>query len=161
MAAVQSGKAKDIWDAHKRKLTEHWSVDFGRLFEFAGGGKTEVAQAKLYGSRPPPNDSLWLAAERKGFQVTVFDRNLFGKEKKVDGQIITDMMEDSFTHMDPTKDEITLVSGDADYVPTIQNLMNRGFRFYVVFWSNAAVELRETCTQFVPIDQYLDHLRLR
>jgi hypothetical protein len=32
-----------------------------------------IGRAVLYGSRPPPNDSLWAATERKGFEVVVHD----------------------------------------------------------------------------------------
>lgn len=159
VAAVASGKARNVWDAHQRRLTESWKMDFGRLLEFAGGGTEDVAKAKLYGSKPPPNDSLWTAAKHNGFEVIVFERNAFGKEKKVDGQIITDMMQDSFQVIRPGQDEITLVSGDADYVPTIQNLKGRGFAFHVVFWSNAAKELREVASRYIELDAYHGHLK--
>jgi len=91
----------------------------------------------------------------------VFNRNAFGKEKKVDGQIMTDIMEDSFTCIRPAGDEITLVSGDADYIPTIENLKKRGFKFHVVFWNHAAMELKAVCSRFVSLDPYLDHLKLK
>ncbi len=68
----------------------------------------------LYGSKPPPNDSLWIAAKRQGFEVVVHELNPYsGREKKVDTNVATDITPDSFELMQPTRDEITLVAGDA------------------------------------------------
>lgn len=160
VSAVQSGMAPDIWTATEHKILDFgWKIDFGRLFEFAGGDKSDVGRAVLYGSRPPKNDSLWMMAERKGFEVVVQDRNLSNKEKKIDTSIATDIVADSYELMDPTKDEVTLVAGDSDYVPTVERVIKRGFKFYVAFWNHASRELREACTTFFPMDPHLDHLR--
>jgi uncharacterized LabA/DUF88 family protein len=113
----------------------------------------------LFGSRPPPDDSLWGAAKRKGFEPVVYDRNIANKEKKIDTDIVATMMEDSFTLVDPKTDEITLVSGDADYVPAIEKLKNRDIVVHVVFWSHAARELKEVASKFIDLDPYLDHLK--
>ena len=160
VCAVEAGSAPDIWTAQDNRITERWNVDFGRLFEFAGGDTSEVGRAVLYGSRPPPNDSLWDAARRKGFEVVVFDRNIANREKKVDTQIATDIVADSYELMNPDVDEITLVAGDADYVPTVERMIRRGFRFYVVFWDHASKELKRACTKFISLNPYLEHLRL-
>jgi hypothetical protein len=59
--------APDIWTAQKEKISDYgWKLDFGRLYEFAGGQASEVGRAVLFGSRPPPNDTLWEAARAKG-----------------------------------------------------------------------------------------------
>lgn len=119
VAAVQRGMAPDIWTAQDQRICDgSWKMDFGRLFEFAGGDSSEVGRAVLYGSRPPPNDALWELAKRKGFEPIIYDRNENNREKKVDTSIATDITADSFELMDPKRDEITLVAGDADYVPT-------------------------------------------
>jgi hypothetical protein len=68
---------------------------------------------------------------------------------------------DAYELMDPSRDEITLVAGDADYVPTIQRLRGRSFRFDVCFWDHAAREIKEAASHFVSLNPYLDHLRLR
>jgi len=81
VCAVEKGIALDIWTAQQKDISAKWSIDFGRLFEFAGG-ETSVGRATLYGSKPPRNDSLWKAAEKNGFKVIVFDRNIANKEKK-------------------------------------------------------------------------------
>ena len=163
VAAVASGAAPDIWTAQQDRICDYgWKLDFGRLLQFAGGELKDIGRAVLYGSKPPPNDSLWKAAEQQGFEVVVHDRSKFsGKEKKVDTNIATDITADSFELMDSQKDEITLVAGDVDYVPTVDRLRSRGFRFEVCFWDHAAKELREACTNFVSLNAYLEHLRLK
>ena len=74
VAAVQHGMAPDIVTAMNGNILDYnWKLDFGRLFQFAGGRKEDVKRAVLYGSRPPENDSLWEIARRKGFEVVVHD----------------------------------------------------------------------------------------
>lgn len=161
VAAVAHGMAPDIFTAQEYRITDQgWRVDFGKLLQFAGGNRSDIGRAVLYGSRPPPNDSLWVAAERQGFEVVVHDKNLKGKEKKVDTNIATDVVYDALKLMDPGKDEITLVAGDSDYVPTVAKLKEEGFRFYVVFWDHAARELREVSTRFTSLNPHLEYLRL-
>jgi uncharacterized LabA/DUF88 family protein len=160
VSAVAKGMAPNIWTAQKERICDHsWRIDFGKLFHFAGGESYEVKKAMLFGSRPPPDDSLWGAAKRKGFEPVVYDRNIANKEKKIDTDIVATMMEDSFTLVDPKTDEITLVSGDADYVPAIEKLKNRDIVVHVVFWSHAARELKEVASKFIDLDPYLDHLK--
>jgi len=161
VAAAANGLAPDIWAAMDQRICDNsWKIDFGRLFGFAGGEKSDVGKAVLFGSRPPQNDSLWKAAERQGFEVVVHDRNIRNKEKKVDTSIATAIVADSYELMKPGQDEVTLVSGDADYVPTVEQLVGRGFKFHVVFWDHAARELRDAATDFISLNQYLEHLNL-
>ena len=161
VSAVQKGIVPDIVTAMNGHILDHeWKLDFGRLFEFAGGRRADVKRARLYGSRPPRNDSLWAAARSKGFEPIVHDRNEQNKEKKIDVNIAIDMVADSYELLDIEHDEITLVSGDKDYVPAIERLRSRDINFEVVFWAHAAQELKQACTRFTPLDQYLGYLRL-
>lgn len=160
VSAVAQGIAPDIWGALNYGMCDYdWKIDFGKLYEFAGGQSSEVGRAVLYGSRPPKNDSLWTIAEKKGFEVFVHDRNIANKEKKIDTNIVTDIVSDSYEIMNPANDEITLVAGDKDYVPTIERLRSRGFTFHVVFWEHAAKELKEAATKFITLNPYLNHLK--
>jgi len=162
VAAVARGLAPDIWTARDQKITDYtWKIDFGHLYAFAGGDKKDVGRAVLYGSRPPPNDSVWEIAKRKGFEVVVQDRNVHNKEKKVDTGIATDIVADSYELMDAASDEITLVAGDADYVPTVQRIRKRGLKFTVVFWDHASKELRDAASDFISLNQYLEHLNVK
>ena len=87
----------------------------------------------------------------------MYDRQ-HGHEKKIDTDIVATMMEDSYEILKIGEDEITLVSGDADYVPAIEKLKKRGIQVHVVFWNHASRELKEIATKFVSLDAYLNHL---
>lgn len=160
VSAVETGMAPNVWSAQTNRICDtDWRLDFGRLFQFAGGERADVKRAVLFGSRPPPNDSVWDAAKRKGFEVVVYDRNVKNREKKIDTDIVATMMEDSYELLDVKNDEMTLVAGDADYVPAIEKLKKRGISVHVVFWAHAARELREAATKFVDLNPFLEHLR--
>lgn len=161
VSAVVRGIAPDLFAAQDNNICDQsWRIDFGRLLQFAGGEESEIGKAVLYGSRPPPNDSLWKAAEAEGFEVVVHDRNIRGKEKKIDTNIATDIVADSYELMEPGRDDIVLVAGDSDYVPTVERLTSRGLVFTIVFWDHAARELKESANRFVSLNRYLDHLKL-
>jgi uncharacterized LabA/DUF88 family protein len=160
VAAVASGMVPDLWTAQENNVCDtNWKLDFGKLFQFAGGDRAQVKRAVLFGSRPPPNDSVWDAARRNGFEPVVYDRNVRNKEKKIDTDVVATMMEDSYERLDRDADEMTLVAGDADYVPMIEKLRARGIRVHVVFWDHASREIRAAASQFTSLNQYLDHLR--
>jgi hypothetical protein len=59
-----------------------YRVDYGRLLEHLRQGRTLGDVPKLYGSEPP--DSVWKVIESRGFNVQVFKRNIFNREKGVD-----------------------------------------------------------------------------
>lgn len=161
LAAVKSGKAKDLPTALAKNITDYsWKFDFGKLLQFTGGQKKDIKRAVLFGSRPPKNDSLWKAAEFNGFEVIVYDRSISNKEKKIDTDIVATMMEDSFTLVDPTTDEMILVSGDKDYIPAIEKIRKRNIRVTCCFWSNASNELKSAVDQFIELDPYHSHLSI-
>lgn len=157
VAAAVNGLAPDVWTAVSSRIYNYnWKIDFGKLHEFAGGD--DIGRAFLYGSRPPANDTLWSIARDRGFEVVVHDRNVANREKKIDTTITRDITKDSYERMNPGVDEVTLVAGDGDCVPTVEDMIERGFKFDVVFWSHANHELKTACSKFVELDPYLDHL---
>lgn len=82
-----------------------------------------------------------------------------GTEKKIDTNVVTDVMFDALTRMDKARDEITLVAGDSDYVPMVEKLIAQGFRVHVVFWGHASRELQAAARSFTPLDKHLDFLK--
>jgi uncharacterized LabA/DUF88 family protein len=158
--AVASGLAMNIYDAmNNRILEQSYKVDFGRLHDFvAGTNKNEIKRCMLFGSRPPSTDTIWDIATRAGFEVITEDRNIANKEKKIDTGIVAAMTKDAYTIVDKTKDIITLVAGDADFVPSVRMLVEDGFNVEVAFWGHAAHELQDVCTKFINLDPNLDHL---
>ena len=69
------------------------------------------------------------------------------------------MIRDAYKHANPG-DIFTLVSGDNDYVPAVEQLREDGFQVDVVFWGHAGRELREAATNCISLDPHLDALRL-
>ena len=163
VSAVKNGLAMNIYDAMNNRILDFgYSMSFGRLHEFvAGRDQTVIARAVLFGSRPPPNDSIWKYAERAGFELVLEDRNIANKEKKIDTGIVSAMVKDAYKKMNADSDTIVLVAGDADFVPAVRDLVEDKFRVEVVFWDHAAKELRDTCTQFISLNPHLDCLELK
>lgn len=161
VSAVAQGLAANIREAMDLGILDQgYTISFGRLHEFlTGNDLTKIKRVALFGSRPPPNDSIWQAAQRVGFELHLEDRNVKNKEKKIDTGIATLLTKDAYKHGNPKDDTFVLVAGDADYVPTLNELQADGYKVEVVFWNHAARELREVASKFIPLDQYLDTLR--
>ena len=161
VAAVENGIAPTVWDAMENRICDYsWKLDFGKLYQFAGGEQKDVGRAVLYGSTRPKNDSLWAIAKQKGFEVVVYDRNASNKEKKIDTSIAADMVADAYELMDPAKDEVTLVCGDRDLVPAVERVRKRGLKVDVVFWDHAASELKNAASAFISLNPHLKLLSL-
>jgi uncharacterized LabA/DUF88 family protein len=160
VSAVTRGIALNIYDAFENRILDpEYRISFGKLYQFvAGENPSECARAMLFGSRPPANDAIWNIAEHAGFEVHVEDRNVANREKKIDTGIVAAMMRDAYRNAKP-KDIFTVVSGDGDYVPAIENLREDGFHVDVVFWDHASRELKEVASNFISLNPHLDSLR--
>jgi uncharacterized LabA/DUF88 family protein len=160
VSAVANGMAQNIHEAMNYNILDHgYTIDFGKLHQFVAGiDNSQIARAALFGSRPPPNDSIWTFAKRAGFEVILTDRNAKNKEKKVDTGITTAMIKDGYKHVDPKKDIITLVAGDGDFVPAIEALKADGYTVELVFWDHASAELKKVASKFVSLNKHLAHL---
>ncbi|MXZ71120.1 MAG: NYN domain-containing protein [Acidobacteria bacterium] len=162
VAAVTRGLAPDIGTAMRENILDPtWSYDFGRLLEFAGGNSAEVGGAFLYGSRPPPRDSLWAAAKHHGFEPIIYDRSRFtGREKKVDTSLVADLVKAAVGQaLNVERDTFALVAGDADYVPAVHAVREEGFTIEVFFWEQASRELQDACSEFNSLNPWIEHLR--
>ncbi|WP_457389269.1 NYN domain-containing protein [Roseateles sp. P5_E1] len=161
-SAVAHGLAADMREAMNLGIFDHgYTLSFGKLHEFlTGNDLSKIKRAALFGSRPPPNDSIWVHAKSAGFELHLEDRNVQNKEKKIDTGIATLLTKDAYKTGKPGEDLFVLVAGDADYVPTINELKADGYRVEVVFWSQCARELREVASKFISLDPYLEALRL-
>ena len=158
--AVEAGMASSIGAAmYGNILHPSYKLDFGRLHHFiAGDDKWNIKRCMLFGSRPPPNDSLWAAANAAGFEVVVEDRNVANKEKRIDTGITAAMTRDAYRIADPRADTITLVAGDGDFVPAVEPLVKDGFNVEVVFWDHVSKDLRNACSKFISLNPILNHL---
>jgi len=162
VSAVAQGLAADIVEAMRDGIFDQgYTISFGKLHEFlTGNDLSKIKRVALFGSRPPPNDSIWRFAERAGFELHLEDRNVRNKEKKIDTGIATLITKDAFKRGNAADDLFVLVAGDSDYVPTIRALQEDAFKVQVVFWDHAARELKEVADTFVSLDQHLEHLRI-
>ena len=156
VSAVAKGMAPDIYGAMNRGIVDQsWRIDYGSLYTFVCGQDiTKVGRVSLWGSIPP-SDSFWKMVEDNGFEVIKFDRSPSGKEKKVDTGIVHCLTKDAYTCIDKEASEITLVAGDKDYVPAVEDLVAQGFRVVVYFWGQVAQELRDVASDYVCLDPYL------
>ena len=164
VSAVKQGKAKNIIEAMKFGVLDNsYDISFGRLYEFLTGEKgrsKNVAKAFLFGSRPPPSDSIWSHAKQVGFDVVLEDRNINNKEKKIDTGLTAKVIKHAYKHMDPKNDLAIIVAGDGDFVPAIKELHEDNFKIEVVFWKHASRELKALCDRFTDLDDHLEFLRL-
>lgn len=64
------------------------------------------------------------------------------------------------TNDESDSEEVTLDCGNWSFVPAIEKLTKRMFRVEVVFWDNAATELKNCCTRFVSLNAQLKLLAL-
>jgi len=161
VSAVMKGMALDTSDAIANRILDNdYRMSFGKLYTFvAGDDPKETARAMLFGSRPPANDAIWDIAGRAGFEVITHDRNASNKEKKIDTGLVAELTRDAYRNA-KGGDTFTIVSGDSDYVPAIENLIKDGFRVDVVFWEHAGRELKAACSNFVSLNPHLDALRV-
>ena len=158
----QRAAAIEKIDKSGNTLDRNYKIDYGKLYKFVTqNGDDEVCRALLVGSRPPPNDSLWAFAESVGFELMIRDRNVANKEKGVDTALAHEMGRDAYRGDGPANHKILLVSGDGDYIPPVERLVQDGFTVEVVFWARASAELKRTCSKFIKLDAHLDKLALR
>ncbi|EPE03063.1 hypothetical protein F503_08677 [Ophiostoma piceae UAMH 11346] len=133
-------------------------INIGKLLHELGQGRERV-WSFLYGSRPPPNDSVWEAFKRKKFQVKIFDRSFGGKEKEVDNAMSADIaematelrVESKYSDKARQKMEQTVfvvVSGDRDMLPAVRKVLTNGIAVEVWAWrsniSNGYLQLSST-----------------
>jgi len=96
--------------------------------------------------------------KRLGFDVTTFDKSLQGKEKKVDVALGAALTKDVYTGViSQERDTITLISGDKDYVPVVDDLIANGCKIEVVFWHHAANELKRAASRFIDLNPHIQH----
>lgn len=127
-----------------------YRIDYGRLLEHVRDGRPLAGPPKLYGSEPPPNDSVWRVIENQGFDVQVFKRNVFNREKGVDMKMGLDIGGVFFTTPEPAT--IAIVAGDGDFLPVVEMAHERGWQVEVWYWSNVAHELRGAADRYEDLD---------
>lgn len=117
----------------------------------------EICDPMLFGSKPPPNDTVWKAARERNFKVHIKDRGLEGNEKEVDAALITECVamatsiyvrREIAARIDERckSDEVefVLVTGDRDMRPCIEKVLSYGIPVTVMaFDKSISRELRK------------------
>jgi uncharacterized LabA/DUF88 family protein len=116
------------------ELGRSFRVDFGRLL-------LEVCKNTENASRPirnayiagviPDDDSFWQIARNRGFIVRRGYVGKGGRSKQDDAHLITDLMTTLYEQPGPAT--VILVAGDADYVPPLMRVVEKGWRTEVAF----------------------------
>ncbi|KPM42970.1 hypothetical protein AK830_g3589 [Neonectria ditissima] len=137
-------------NSHMPKLTDtdrdpRLRIDVGRLVETLCKSRIQGASF-LYGSRPPPNDSVWKAFEKFQFQTKIYDR-AWGKEKEVDNSMATDLSSKATelrvgAKYDPrVKQQLenttfVVITGDRDMLPPIKRVLECNIRVELWAWES-------------------------
>ena len=136
-----------------------WRINIGgaaRLMEsFEPQGPR--ALVAVFGSEPPPVDSIWANYEKQEiFVKTVRRSKLTGKEKRVDTSIADFLAYQTaaieFGGIDSPHDfrSFVLVSGDGDYKESIERILKLGVRVTLWSWTHAMSSLYRQMLQEYP-----------
>ena len=110
----------------------------GKLADVLAGGREEV-KGKLYGSEPPPIDTVWKKIRERGWEVLTSQRSqLTGKEKQVHTKLVTDVISLACKTPIHERTTIILVTGDANVIPAIEGVLGEEqWKVEVYMWANA------------------------
>jgi len=109
-------------------------IDFGRMaLEICRGpdGKARPILSAYIAGVIPDDDSFWNIASSRGFTVRRGYLGTGHRSKQDDAFLIADMVETIYAKDGPST--IILVAGDADYMPPLQKVVERGWRTVVAF----------------------------
>jgi len=163
--AGQKAHAQKLQDANKDPRCR---IDLGRLLQLVVG-KRIVIQAYLYGSRPPPNDTVWTAATQKNFMVEIFERAggvVQGREKEVDhamtGKIVywaTRLTYDQVLreHIDDTSVAFVVVTGDRDMNSAVSAALDQHIRVELWSWKDSLATVykqQANATQLLSLHEF-------
>ena len=152
MARGRSGRLSEMVDPS-------YEIDWGKFLHLVKlKDSRKLAEVPiLYGSRPPPNDSIWDQIRKEGFDVKVFDRNIRNKEKGVDMEMGMDVVERVLSFKPAAT--VVLAAGDADFLPIVKRAKRANWQTELWFWGNAASELKVAVDAYYQLDGCLDYLR--
>ena len=150
-----AGKEKKFKTSHDHRIR----IDIGRLTHAVASGRT-VSQGFLYGSEPPPIDTVWEKIQERGWKVETKKKHpITGKEKKVDTQLVADITERACNTPEHERSTIIIIAGDADVKPAIDKVLkNKGWNVEIYMWEGSmASELKRLNELNAPVKVcYLD-----
>ncbi len=153
---IEAQKFAASGNSHMPKLQDsardpRLRIDIGKLVERLRKDRTQ-GPSFLFGSRPPPNDSVWKAFEKNKFETNIYDRAHGGKEKEVDNSMSVRMsveatrlsLEANFgaelgdVKAVEEKDSTTFVviTGDRDMMPAVKEVLKCKIRVELWGWKS-------------------------
>ncbi len=154
---IEAQKFAASGNSHMPKLQDsdrdpRLRIDIGKLVARLRRNRTQ-GPSFLYGSRPPPNDSVWKAFEKNKFKTNIYDRAYGGKEKEVDNSMSVGITREATRlsvkaelmaeHLgDPKatemKDKTTFVviTGDRDMMPAVESALQDKIRVELWGWKS-------------------------
>ena len=137
--AAKQAKLKCVEDPRLR-------LDIGGVTDVVAN-KRDVAWGILYGSEPPPIDTVWKKIRESGWKVVTSKRSaITNKQKQVDHQMAVDITA-LVTDRSVAKGKIVLVSGDADFIPAIREGLKRNWSFEIWMWASGIANALRTLTE--------------
>ncbi|KAK0620749.1 hypothetical protein B0T14DRAFT_522075 [Immersiella caudata] len=154
---IEAQKFAASGNSHMPKLQDsnrdpRLRIDIGKLVETLrrkGGQNRIQGPSFLYGSRPPPNDSVWKAWEKNKFETNIYDRALSGKEKEVDNSMSVEMtfkaseLQFKSKHLAGSKGAgekgrtiFVVITGDRDMMPAVKFVLKCGIRVELWGWKS-------------------------
>ena len=98
-------------------------LSMGKLANRITNNRT-LEQGILYGSEPPPADTVWKRLRENGWTVKTFNRSVItNKEKQIDTQLVADVTETAIKTPLYKRSTIVVVSGDADMIPALEKIL--------------------------------------
>ena len=161
VAAVAKGLAPSVEVANTYNVFDLlWRLDLRALVSrIAWCRGRRATRIVAFGSSSGRDVGFRLAVQQAGMEAVIEPRKPGHREKAVDVSLAMEALHDVESCMTPG-DEITLVTGDADYVPLVRRVRERGIAARLVFWSSAARALKEVASEFVCLDPDLHRLTL-
>ena len=141
-------------------------IDMGKLADVLAAGRT-VEQGILYGSEPPPIDTVWNKIRERGFTVKSERRHkVTGKEKQIDTNLVADVTATAIRTPPHQRTAIVLVTGDANVIPALEKVLEEDhWQIEVYMWDHAIskklkrfAEEHRKKVEVTPLDKYLDKL---
>lgn len=139
-------------------------IDVGKLAAAIANHRT-ISNGIVYGSIPPPTDSVWNKMKGDNFEVKCKKRSTWtGKEKQVDAEMSTDITTTAIKTPSEKRSTIVLVSGDGDFIPCLESVLKEErWTIEVYTWKDTvASDLRKLASQhkervtIKELDDYMD-----
>lgn len=135
---IEAKKLQGKQKGYKTSEDHRVRIDVGALTDVIACGRP-VKKGKLYGSEPPPVDTVWKKIKERGWEVEKDKRHLItGKEKKVDTRLVAEVTALAVRTPPEERTTIVLVTGDADVIPAIEEVMREShWKVEVYMWKQA------------------------